>query len=175
MFFFFFSLEFGSLHHSAALCECRWDSAGRGQKMSSFIGPDSSFWAATIRLFWRSPAPSALPSSWMFCGVMGSATGLCRREKPNWSVFLNVANSCHHNKVRPWSCCCDPTKHTTERFMQAHWQTSPLFLFCCPWLSTPFFSVVSSLPTSFFGFLLALPYIFSITLINSMHHKKKIK
>lgn len=110
-----------SVHHSTALCQCRWAGAG-GQKMSSFIG-QYSFCEATIRFFRRSPAPTELPSSWIFCGVMGSMAGLCSKEKPNWSLFSVVAKSCHHNKVRPWSCCCDPTKHTTERFMQVHRQT----------------------------------------------------
>lgn len=109
------------IHHSTALCQCRWAGAG-GQKMSSFTG-QSSFCEATIRFFRRSPAPTELPSSWIFCGVMGSMAGLCSKEKPNWSVFSIGAKSCHHNKVRPWSCCCDPTKRTTERFMQVHRRT----------------------------------------------------
>lgn len=115
------------IHHSTALCQCRWAGAG-GQKMSSFIG-QSSFCGATIRFFRCSPAPTELPSSWIFCGVMGSMAGLCSKEKPNWSVFSIVAKSCHHNKVRPWSCCCDPTKHTTERFMQVHRQTKQTLSF----------------------------------------------
>lgn len=63
-----------SIHQSAVLCQCRWDGA-RGQKMSSFIGLQSSFCKATIRLFLSSPASSVLPSSWMFCEVMGSMAG----------------------------------------------------------------------------------------------------
>lgn len=66
---------------------------------------------------------------YFFCRVMGSMAGLCSKEKPNWLVFSIVAKSCHHNKVRPWSCCRDPTKHTTERFMQVHRRTKQTLSF----------------------------------------------
>lgn len=66
-----------------------------GAENELFLWVQSLFCKATIRFFLCPPAPSVLPSSWMFCGVMGSVAGPHRREKPNWSAFSTAAKSCH--------------------------------------------------------------------------------
>lgn len=85
----------------------------------------------------RQPLPCCQAAECL-CGLMGGMAGLCWEEKPNWSVFSTVAKSCHHNKVRPRSCCCRPTKYTTERFRQIHRHTNK------PSLSIHFVNAVST-------------------------------
>lgn len=48
----------------------------------------------------------------------GQHGGLRWMELPNWPAFSAAAKSCRHNKVRPWSCCCDPQKQQEPRWFR---------------------------------------------------------